>query len=116
MVTATSRAVSKIAVPVLIAIPKTPTFAVRRRDATFAEAREDGMQNKNSRTETTIDWQAVLLVYMRHVYEADHIVADPDYGMTGGSGATNPSLEVPGHALEWLRTRYREMLQADGMG
>ncbi len=63
-----------------------------------------------------INWQKVLLVYMRHVYDADHIVADPDYGMTSGSGATNPPLDAPVDALKWLRARYLEMLQADGMG
>jgi hypothetical protein len=64
---------------------------------------------------TLINWQDVLQVYMRHVYDGDHIIADPDYGMVTLSGATNAPLDIPTEALEWMRKFYREMLKEDGM-
>jgi hypothetical protein len=61
------------------------------------------------------DWQAVLLAYMRHVYDADHIIADPKYGNCRPHWSNDLNSAVPKEAYAWLIERYEEMLKADGM-
>jgi hypothetical protein len=61
------------------------------------------------------DWKAVLLAYMRHVYDADHVIADPEYGICVPHWSNDLKSAVPHKAFDWLRNRYLEMLEADGM-
>jgi hypothetical protein len=61
-------------------------------------------------TETEIDWQAVLLAYMRHVFAADDVIANPAYPM-----GIELKSALPPCAYRWLSERWQEMLKADEM-